>query len=148
MRVALILVSFAYLFSGCQKTVNKTTDSGVQTSSATVRKASPVETQAAVSKPYSQFIDVRTPEEYSGGHAARAVNIPLDTLMASLDRLEKNEPVYLICQTGRRSGQAAEMLKGAGFSNVFNVAGGTTAWQSANLPMETKPPHTVPSPAK
>ena len=148
MRVALILVSFAFLFSGGQKTAKKRTDAGVQTSSATVREAPPVEPQAAVSKPYSQFIDVRTPEEYSGGHAARAVNIPLDTLMASLDRLEKNEPVYLICQTGRRSGQAAEMLKGAGFSNVFNVAGGTTAWQSANLPMETKPPHTVPSPAK
>ncbi|MBK7511610.1 MAG: rhodanese-like domain-containing protein [Chloracidobacterium sp.] len=134
------------LFSGCQKSGRTTTDSGVQTSSTTVREASPVETQVAVSKAYSQFIDVRTPEEYAGGHAARAVNIPLDTLMGSLDRLEKNEPVYLICQTGRRSGQAAEMLKGAGFSNVINVTGGTTAWQAADLPMETKPPHNVPAP--
>ncbi|MBP9936757.1 MAG: rhodanese-like domain-containing protein [Pyrinomonadaceae bacterium] len=146
MRILLILVSIMVLFSGCQKSGRTTTDSGVQTSSTTVREASPVETQVAVSKAYSQFIDVRTPEEYAGGHAARAVNIPLDTLMGSLDRLEKNEPVYLICQTGRRSGQAAEMLKGAGFSNVINVTGGTTAWQAADLPMETKPPHNVPAP--
>lgn len=146
MRILLILVSLMVLFSGCQKSGRTTTDSGVQTSSTTVREASPVETQVAVSKAYSQFIDVRTPEEYAGGHAARAVNIPLDTLMGSLDRLEKNEPVYLICQTGRRSGQAAEMLKGAGFSNVINVTGGTTAWQAADLPMETKPPHNVPAP--
>jgi len=141
-----MFISIAVLFSGCQKSGKTTTDSGVQTSSATVREASPVETQVAVSKAYSQFIDVRTPEEYAGGHAARAVNIPLDTLMGSLDRLEKNEPVYLICQTGRRSGQAAEMLNGAGFSNVINVTGGTTAWQAADLPMETKPPHNVPAP--
>ena len=146
MRILLILVSIMVLFSGCQKSGRTTTDSGVQTSSTTVREASPVETQVAVSKAYSQFIDVRTPEEYAGGHAARAVNIPLDTLMGSLDRLEKNEPVYLICHTGRRSGQAAEMLKGAGFSNVINVTGGTTAWQAADLPMETKPPHNVPAP--
>ena len=146
MRILLILVSIMVLFSGCQKSGRTTTDSGVQTSSTTVREASPVETQVAVSKAYSQFIDVRTPEEYAGGHAARAVNIPLDTLMGSLDRLEKNEPVYLICQTGRRSGQAAEMLNGAGFSNVINVTGGTTAWQAADLPMETKPPHNVPAP--
>lgn len=146
MRILLMFISIAVLFSGCQKSGKTTTDSGVQTSSATVREASPVETQVAVSKAYSQFIDVRTPEEYAGGHAARAVNIPLDTLMGSLDRLEKNEPVYLICQTGRRSGQAAEMLNGAGFSNVINVTGGTTAWQAADLPMETKPPHNVPAP--
>lgn len=146
MRILLIIISVAFFFTGCQKTANRTTDSGVQTSSSSVREASPIETQAAVSKPYSQFIDVRTPEEYLSGHAARAVNIPLDSLMTSLDRLEKNEPVYLICQTGRRSGQAAEMLKVAGFNNVVNVTGGTNAWQAANLPIETKPPHTVPSP--
>jgi rhodanese-related sulfurtransferase len=60
-----------------------------------------MEAETAVSKAYSQFIDVRTPEEYSAGHAARAVNIPLDTLPANLDRLEKNEPVYLILRERR-----------------------------------------------
>lgn len=144
MRSILVFALITLTLSGCQNTVKRTTDSGVQTTSSSVKEASPAEIQAAVSKPYSQFIDVRTPEEYLGGHASRAVNIPLDTLMGSLDRLEKNEPVYLICQTGRRSGQAAEMLKGAGFGNVINVTGGTTAWQAANLPMETKPPHSVP----
>ncbi len=145
MKLISIVISAVLTLAGCQNTVKKTTDSGVQGSSATVIEASPVEAQTAVSKPYSQFIDVRTPEEYAAGHAARAVNIPLDTLMNNLDRLEKKEPIYLICQSGRRSGQAAEMLIGVGFSNVVNVMGGTTAWQAANLPMDTKPPHTVPA---
>jgi len=136
----------AFLLAGCGAPASKT-DSGVPNVASDIKHVSPAEAQAAVSKAYSQFIDVRTPEEYTTGHAARAVNIPLDTLAADLSRLEKNEPVYLICQTGRRSQKAAELLKEAGFNNVLNVEGGTTAWQAANLPIETLPPHQVP-PAK
>jgi rhodanese-related sulfurtransferase len=84
---------------------------------------------------YSQFIDVRTPEEFNAGHAYRAKNIPLDTLAQNLDKLEKNEPVYLICQSGRRSMQAATMLNDAGFPQTINITGGTNAWQAAGLPM-------------
>ena len=90
-------------------------------------------TQAA----YSQFVDVRTRDEYSTGHARRARSIPLNELRANLDRLEKNEPVYLICQSGRRSKEAAEILKESGFKWVFNVTGGTDEWTAQGLPMET-----------
>ena len=122
----------------------KNTDSGVPNVASDIKEISPADAQPAVSKAYSQFIDVRTPDEYAGGHAARAVNIPLDTLTANIDKLEKSEPVYLICETGNRSKKAALMLKDAGFNNVLNIAGGTVAWRAANLPMETKPPHNVP----
>jgi rhodanese-related sulfurtransferase len=136
---ALILTSV-----GCGNVNTTKTDSGVPNVAADIKDVSPAEVQPAVAKAYSQFVDVRTPEEYLEGHAERAVNIPLDTLSANLDQLEKNEPVYLICQTGNRSRKAAEVLKAAGFNNVNNVAGGTTAWQAANLPMETKSPHGAP----
>ncbi len=96
---------------------------------------SPLEARPAVEAAYSQFVDVRTPEEYASGHAYRAINIPLDTLLTNLDKLEKNEPVYLICQSGKRSMQAAEILNQAGFSQSISIAGGTTAWQAAGLPM-------------
>jgi len=138
----LLVITIAILFlSGCQPATTKKTDSGVPDVASDIKEVSPVEAQAAVSKAYSQFVDVRTPEEYSNGHAARAINIPIDTLTVNLGKLEKNEPVYLICQTGNRSKKAAVMLKDAEFNNVLSVAGGTTAWQTANLPMETKPPH-------
>lgn len=137
----LIITAAVFILGGCQSAVTKKTDSGVPDVATDIKEVSPVEAQAAVSKAYSQFVDVRTPEEYSNGHAARAINIPLDTLTAKLDTLEKNEPVYLICQTGNRSKKAAVMLKDAGFNNVLNVTGGTTAWQAASLPMETKSPH-------
>lgn len=141
MRYLFALLTAAMFLAGCNSAPVGKTDSGVPNVAAEVKEISPAEAQTAVSKAYSQFVDVRTPEEYTSGHAARAVNIPLDTLNASLDRLEKNEPVYLICETGRRSQLAAEMLKNAGYNNVLNVAGGTAAWRAADLPMETQPPH-------
>lgn len=143
----LLVITFAILFViGCNKASTKNTDSGVPNVATEIKEISPTDAQTAVSKAYSQFIDVRTTEEYSGGHAARAENIPLDTLTTSFDKLEKNEPVYIICQTGNRSKKAAVILKEAGFNNVLNVTGGTVAWQAAGLPMETKPPHNIPPP--
>lgn len=62
-------------------------------------------------------------------------NIPLDTLLANLDRLEKNEPVYLICATDNRSRQAAQILVDAGFPQAIVVKGGTAAWKALGLPM-------------
>jgi rhodanese-related sulfurtransferase len=96
----------------------------------------PAQAQAGTAAAYSQFIDVRTPAEYASGHAYRAVNIPLDLLPQNLNRIEKNEPVYLICATGRRSKQAAEILNAAGFPRVVSISGGTAAWSEAGLRME------------
>jgi rhodanese-related sulfurtransferase/rubrerythrin len=135
MKLLVILTTILMLFSGCQRAAISTTDSGVPNVATEIKEVSPADAEAAVSKAYSQFIDVRTPEEYSAGHADRSVNIPLDIIGSSLDRLEKNEPVYLICQTGNRSRKAAGILKEAGFNNVLNVTGGTVAWKAAGLPM-------------
>lgn len=129
---------------GCQPDTTKKTDSGVPDIGSPIKEITPAEAAPTVAKAYSQFVDVRTPGEYADGHASRAINIPLDSLGTSMDRLEKNEPVYLICETGNRSKKAAVMLKEAGFNNVINVSGGTQAWKAANLPIETKPPHAPP----
>lgn len=105
-----------------------------------VNEIAPAQAVPRVQAAYAQFIDVRTSQEYAAGHAVRAVNIPLNELPANLDRLERNEPVYVICQTGRRSREASQILVDNGFRWVFNVSGGTSAWQSAGLPMEIPRP--------
>ena len=132
---ALIIALF---LAGCQTAPTKKTDSPVVVTEKGVTEISPAQARAAVEAAYSQFIDVRTPEEYAAGHAYRARNIPLDQIAANLDKLEKNEPVYLICQSGRRSKQAAEILVDAGFTQAISIAGGTTAWKEAGFPMAEK----------
>ncbi len=87
-------------------------------------------------KPTAQFIDVRTDAEYADGHATSAAHFPLDALENDLSKLDKNKPVYVICQTGRRSQKAAEILQKAGFQEIYNIGGGTAAWQKAGLPVE------------
>ena len=135
MKRAICLIVSAIVFVGCQSAPTKKTDSPEIVKTTGVSEVSPAEARPAVEAAYSQFIDVRTPEEYAGGHAYRTRNIPLDTLMANLDKLERNEPVYLICRTGVRSKKAAQMLVDAGFPQAISVAGGTEAWQAAGLPM-------------
>lgn len=49
------------------------------------------------------FIDVRQPTEYSSGHIPTAINIPVQTLTANLDRIPIDRSVILYCTTGYRS---------------------------------------------
>lgn len=84
----------------------------------------------------TQFIDVRTTEEYASGHAVKAAHFPLDALEKDLSKLDKDKPVYVICQTGRRSQKGAEILQKAGFKDIYNIEGGTSAWMSAGHPTE------------
>ncbi len=88
---------------------------------------------AALSNPI--IIDVREPDEFAAGHAATAVNIPLGELGERFGEVASDQTVYLICQSGGRSGRATEALDTRGF-DVVNVDGGTTAWIDAKLPTE------------
>lgn len=73
------------------------------------------------------IVDVRTPQEFQGGHVAGSINIPLDRLQDQLKRIDKAKPVITCCRSGARSGMAADMLKAQGFE-VYN--GGP--WTSVN----------------
>jgi rhodanese-related sulfurtransferase len=138
MQTRSILLISALLIAGCGNIVpNLDTPPPAGATASVVNEIEPAKALPRVQEAYAQFVDVRTPEEYAGGHAVRARNIPLDELPAKLDRLEKNEPVYVICQSGRRSKEAAEILNRNGFKWVFNVTGGTNEWNVQGLPTET-----------
>lgn len=58
------------------------------------------------------LIDVRTPSEFSAGHAKGSKNIPLDTIGHKVKKIEQlKKPIVLCCRSGMRSGQATAMLK-------------------------------------
>jgi len=72
----------------------------------------------------ARIIDVRSPGEFRDGAYPGAVNIPLATLAARMMELEpKDKPIVVYCASGARSGQAARILKQAGFSDVVNAGG-------------------------
>lgn len=75
-----------------------------------------------------QFIDVRTPGEYKANHRKPFKNIPLSNLTSKIERLNKEQEIVLICQSGMRSTKAAKVLKKHGFQKIYNVQGGMGAW--------------------
>ena len=81
------------------------------------------------------LIDVRTPAEFGSVHAEGAVNHPMESL--NVDRLPfgKEDEIQVICQSGGRSIKVCQKLEAAGYSNVVNVEGGTSAWQASGLPV-------------
>ncbi|HRJ41772.1 MAG TPA: rhodanese-like domain-containing protein, partial [Caldilineaceae bacterium] len=56
------------------------------------------------------LLDVRTAEEFSGGHIPGAVNISLPDLPQKLKRVSSKKPVILYCRSGNRSATAAKLL--------------------------------------
>ena len=61
------------------------------------------------------IVDVRSKGEYAGGHANGSINIPLDTVLKSLNKIPKDKPVITCCASGMRSGAAADQLKSHGY---------------------------------
>lgn len=81
------------------------------------------------------LIDVREPDEFAAGRVPGARNIPLQQLRDRLAEIPADQPVAVICQSGRRSAQGAEVLAASGW-NAVTVDGGTAAWAQAGLPLE------------
>ena len=84
-------------------------------------------------------LDVRTPDEFSEGHIAGAVNIDYFAadFREQIARLDPATPYLLHCKSGRRSGHAAPIMRKAGISAVIHMDGGFDAWRAAGYPVAT-----------
>lgn len=76
----------------------------------------------------AQLIDVREPNEYDGGHILGARNIPMSQLKTRLKEIRPDKPVYLYCQSGLRSGRAAQLLYKNGYRQLFHLQKGFKQW--------------------
>jgi rhodanese-related sulfurtransferase len=72
-------------------------------------------------------LDVREPHEYEVANIGARL-IPLGELPERLIELDKDETLAVHCKTDGRSARAVQLLREAGFQNVYNVKGGITAW--------------------
>lgn len=83
-------------------------------------------------------LDVREDSEYYGGHVAHSRHIPLGALSKRQVELQKfkDRPLIVVCRSGARSSNACGTLRKLGFEKVYNLSGGMSAWQNANMPME------------
>lgn len=81
-------------------------------------------------------IDVRQPEEFSLGRVPGSELVPLGELMDAAKEWDREVPLLLICRSGNRSSHAAMALAQAGFTSLYNLAGGMLAYAETELPIE------------
>ncbi len=86
-----------------------------------------------------QLVDVRTSEEFGEVHVGAASNLPLDRIqrggVTGDFEWAKEEPVYILCRSGRRAMTAAGEFAAAGFREVLIVEGGIQGWIEAGFPV-------------
>ncbi len=101
-----------------------------------IKVISPLEVHEAVyDNGTHQLVDVRTAEEFEEGHLKNAQNISVTDadFEENMSKLDKDEPVYLYCRSGKRSAKAAQILKEMGFKEIYDMEGGYLKWQSEQI---------------
>lgn len=75
----------------------------------------------------AQLVDVRERDEIATGTHPDALAIPLSELPARTHELRRDRPVALLCRSGNRSREAANLLAARGFCCPVNLVGGIEA---------------------
>lgn len=129
---------------------------------ANVVRVSPIEAKKLIEGEGYTYLDVRSEPEYAAGHPTGAHNIPLmhagpagmtpnpDFLAVASATYPKDQKLVVGCKAGGRSIRAAEMLMGAGFTNIVDQRAGfdgsrnqfgevtEPGWAPSGLPVETE----------
>jgi hydroxyacylglutathione hydrolase len=81
-------------------------------------------------------LDVREPDEYTGGHIQGAIHVPLGKLARQMELVPRDRPVVVYCGHGERASTGASLLEKAGFEDLINLDGGIGAWRDNGYPVE------------
>lgn len=103
------------------------------------RTVDPREAQSLIAAGDVDVIDVRGPEEWASGHIPGARLLPLADLRDDPKKGLPRDRVLFVCARGSRSESAAKLAEQIGLKEVWSLDGGTLAWASAGLPIDTPP---------
>ena len=75
-----------------------------------------------------QIVDVREHFEWDICHIEGALNIPMNLIVESIDKISKDITTVIMCHHGVRSMNVIQYLKSKGCKNLINLEGGIHAW--------------------
>lgn len=83
-----------------------------------------------------RVVDVRNPDEIGElGHIPGAELVPCGTVEVASSHWRQDEPLLIVCRSGKRAARACDWLVGRGFTRVFNLEGGMLRWNEEGLPV-------------
>ncbi len=109
--------------------------------SETLRAVTPREAHELAQRnrnnPNFVILDVRTPEEFEGGHIEGAINMDYydPGFQVDLGKLDKTKTYLIYCRTGNRSDTAFGFMQELRFKEVYPLEGGILAWRTAGFPV-------------
>ena len=123
--IALLLVSGAALFLPTLSTL------------ISGKGLSPTEATIWMNRRKAYVLDLRSEEAYKLGHLPGAKLISSAQLLAGADqlKLDRKNPVILVCDSGNQSRKVIAEVQKLGFAEVASLDGGVQAWQAAALPL-------------
>ena len=120
-----LLAASLTLLSGCAL-------SRAKEDKAAYQKISAEEAYEMMASQEVVVVDVRTQEEYNGGHIENAVLVPNESIGSEMPEVlpDKEATLLVYCRSGRRSKDAAEKLLALGYQSVYDF-GGVIDWPYA-----------------
>ena len=131
MRQILLFAALATspALSGCTLSKTKADTAEDMTGKAAYHKLSAEQAYEMMASQEVVVVDVRTQEEYDGGHIENAVLVPNESIVSEMPEAlpDKEATLLIYCRSGRRSKEAAQKLLSLGYQNVYDF-GGVIDW--------------------
>ena len=123
--IALLLISGAALFMPTLSTL------------ISGKGLSPTEATIWINRRKAHVLDLRSEDAYKAGHLPGAKLVSTSALTDSIGsmKLDRKQPVVLVCDTGSHSRKSITEVKRLGFSEVGILEGGVQAWKASALPL-------------
>ena len=128
MRQILLFAALAAslaLLSGCALSKAKADTAEDMTGKAAYQKISAEDAYEMMVSQEVVIVDVRTPEEYDGGHIPNAILVPNESIGDDMPEAlpDKEATLLIYCRSGRRSKEASEKLLKLGYKSIYEFGG-------------------------
>ena len=113
------------LLSGCTLSKTKADTAEDMTGKAAYQKISAEDAYEMMVSQEVVIVDVRTPEEYDGGHIPNAILVPNESIGDDMPEAlpDKEATLLIYCRSGRRSKEASEKLLKLGYKSIYEFGG-------------------------
>lgn len=103
-------------------------------------RLSPADVVITMNRHGAKVLDVRSFKDFQSGHIVGALNMPINDVDGNHRSLAKKKDKHwvIVAERGRDGLRVFSTLKKAGFSHVYLLKGGMSAWSDASMPLSKK----------